>query len=109
MFNDNNRITRAITSVRAKLDLLDVDEVLRCNAAGSIDATEHAAYQEAKSQAQADGVLMVDEAEIVYRALGPSWSQSNGGWSDNTDAATKIVVTHLIAELLEARRLAATS
>lgn len=107
MFNENNRITRAINDVRSRLEAADSHDVAACDAKAAIDATEHFTFQQAQSRAACDGTLMIDEASVVYRALGFSYSLSNGGWAPGTDTATKIVVTQLIAELLRKQLVAA--
>ena len=89
-----NRITIAIERVRANPNL---DKL-----AGKMAITfeEHFAYQNAQAQAHASEKLTTEEAHIVYRALGEVHNANNEGWGEGTDLATKVVVTHLMGEIL---------
>lgn len=102
-----NRITRAISKTRAKLDTLDPAKVAEVDASLALDAGEHFAYQEQQARAHAAGILRTDEAQVAYIALGEVGSADNGGWADDTDTATKYAVTVLIGELLAGRLAAA--
>ena len=69
--------------------------------AGKVDITfdEWSAYQDTQAAASAAGKLTSGEAQIVYRALGASYSHRYGGWA-SPDLPTQIVVTRLMGELL---------
>lgn len=94
-----NRVTRAIDQLRARLASLDDDTLAKLTATTTLDFGEHFAYQQAQANAHASGRLTVDEAQVVYVALGEVGDDANGGWASGTDLATKIAVTKLIAEL----------
>lgn len=103
----DNRIGKAIDATRAKLEELNAVARDELDAAMAVDFEEHFAYQELQARSHLEGTLTTDEATIVYVALGEVGSPSNGGWASGTDLATKVVVTRLMAELLQ-KRLAAT-
>lgn len=65
-----------------------------------IDFHEHSAYHIAKSIAQANDTITVDEAWTVSRCLGNVWNPENGGWARYADTAAKIVVLKLMGRLL---------
>ena len=91
-----NRILGAIGRMRAHPKLPSFDE-------GQLDNTfqEHYAFQQAQARAHVEGRLTTEEALVVYRALGETYSKTSGGWSVGTDKATKVVVIRLMGELLE--------
>lgn len=76
-------------------DLSHVDETLK------VSFADHASYQEVQTWAHASGLISAAEASIIYRSLGEVGSASNGGWAKPTDLAVKVVVTQLLASLLE--------
>ena len=92
-----NRVQRALRSCPCphsqKLPQATRDSL---EATAAIDSQEHFAYQEQQARAHADERLSLDEATLVYTALGESGSQQNGDWADATDLATKLTVTRLI-------------
>ena len=69
----------------------------------SISMHEHFAFQEAQSQAFVAGKLTLEEAALVYEALGEIHTDLNDGWAAGTDLATKVVVFQLMGELLWSR------
>ena len=99
----SNRLALAITSVQARVDALDAAKRDALDASMAIDAMEHFAYQEAQAHAHASGILTVDEALLIYNALGEIMSSDNGGWQPHVDTATKCIVTQVIGELVKAK------
>ena len=91
-----NRVQRAFEAVRARIAELPQATRDSLEATAAIDSQEHFAYQEQQARAHASGTLSLDEATLVYTALGESGSQQNGDWADATDLATKLTVTRLI-------------
>ena len=89
-----NRVLVAIERVRANPKLSQLEGKM------AIDFQEHHAYQNAQAAAHAGGKLTLEEAAIVYRALGEWRNEANEGWSEGVDLATKVVVTQLIGELI---------
>jgi len=63
---------------------------------------EHFAYQTVQSHAFASGVLTLEEAHTVYTSMGEMHTETNDGWAEGTDLATKMVVTALIGALMKA-------
>lgn len=92
---------RAIIKAGGKNGSLDTPEkVAEFDKKQDISFQEHYAYQNAQSVAHATGLLTLDEAQIIYQALGEVGSEKNGGWAKGTDLATKVAVTMLMAEIL---------
>lgn len=87
---------------RLEIKLADKDEAVwtRLEEGLAVDLADHAAYQNAQSQAFASGKITFDEAQIVYNALGECYNESNGGWSAGTSLACKIAVTEMVGELI---------
>lgn len=83
-----NRILDHASDLRAnpKLDNLEESTL-------DITFTEHFQMQEWQAHAHASGILSTDEAQVIYRALGASWTESNGGWHKSTDKALKTTIT----------------
>jgi len=79
------------------------EDIKKAEQSVAINFAEHAAYQDVQAYAHASGTINTDEASTIYRALGEIGSEKNGGWATGTDLATKIVVTRVIADLLDAR------
>ena len=98
--NDNNRITDAIGRIRLTLADLPQEKIDNLTETVVVNFSDHFAYQERQAQAHASGQLTTDEAQTIYIALGEVGSGNNGGWAEETDLATKIVVTQTISELL---------
>lgn len=76
----------------ADLDLVEFERGL------DNSLSEHFAYQTAQSRAHAAGKLSTGEAQIIYIALGDRPGTS--GWAANTDLATKLIVTEVLAEIM---------
>ncbi len=95
-----NRVTAHIASLQPRIEALTPEAREKLDASMAVEPFEHFAYQEAQARAHAMGKLTADEAMIVYTALGEFPSQSNGGWTTDTDLATKVTVTMLIGELM---------
>ena len=99
MMDDNsNRIELAAQKMRERLAELDAAAIHRLEKNASIDATEAFAYQEWQARAHAARVISLEEAQTIYRAIGPS------GWEGRTDLAMRIVITELMYELAKAAR-----
>ena len=99
-----DRLTAAIAAAAVKIAALDTSKALELDAAMAIDFEEHFAFQTQQSTAHAEQLLATDAALLIYRSLGEVRNESNGGWREGTDTATKVVVTQLMSELL-ARRI----
>lgn len=97
-----NRLTKAHANVSAKIaeNLTDADKLETFEREMDISFQEHFAFQNAQARAHASGKLTTEEAQIVYVSLGEVGSDSNGGWAQATDLATKVVVTMLMGELM---------
>jgi hypothetical protein len=63
---------------------------------------EHFAYQTLQSRSFAMGKLSLYDAQHIYMALGEA--PGANGWAAETDLATKLVVTQVLAELIERTR-----
>lgn len=107
-----NRIADAIDRARnafrngRKLDgsgPIDPDAFDRIEPTLDVDFAEHAAYQDTQAWAHVSGILTTEEAQTIYVALGEVGSTKNGGWAAGTDLATKVVVTNVMRELLDAK------
>lgn len=94
------KLNRMIEEVRGKLSSVDYDKLTELDSNMGIAFDEHFAYQNMQAEAHASGLLSPDAAQIVYSALGEVYNSSNGGWVTK-DLATKVVVTQLMAEILE--------
>jgi hypothetical protein len=100
-YTGTNRVQRAIDDIRTRVDGLEPDARADLDSNLDLGYGEHFAYQTAQSRAHASGRLNVDEALLVYNALGEVGSSSNGGWASGTDTATKVAVTLLMGEILQ--------
>ncbi len=98
-----NRVSLAIDRVRPRVAALDDAKRIKLDADMAVDFSEHFAYQQEQARAHAEGLLTPDEAQIIYIALGENGDSENGGWATDTDAATKVIITKVIGELLSAR------
>ena len=96
------KLSRMIEVVRVKLDALDDrDAISTLEDTLSVDFEEHFEFQQLQARYHAMELLSPEAAQIVYVALGEVGSDSNGGWASKTDLPTKVVVTQLMAELLQ--------
>lgn len=84
---------------KAGVSITDED-IAKADKASDVTFTEHIAYQDTQAWAHASGLISYQEAQIIYQALGEVGSESNGGWAEGTDTATKVTVTKVIGELL---------
>jgi hypothetical protein len=98
-----NRVASHIETVRARCNALPQDRRDALDADMAITPGEHFSFQETQARAHASGDLSLDEAQIVYIALGEGGSAANGGWAEGTDLATKVTVTMLVTELMRKR------
>ena len=98
-----NRVAIAIERARPLLAEKTEEERTALHAALALDFQEHFEFQEMQARAHVTEQLTVDEALIIYAALGEVGSPSNGGWAAETDLATKVVVTQLMLVLMERR------
>lgn len=62
--------------------------------------SDHAALQDLQVRAHLADLITLDEAMTVYMALGEI--PAADGWAEDADLATKIVVTSLMAEIMQA-------
>lgn len=95
-----NRLTRSYAEVKERYDSLSPAKQASLDEEMAVTFEEHFAYQNAQARAHLMNVLDLDEAQIVYTALGEVGDPSNGGWASETDTPTKVVVTLLMGELL---------
>ena len=95
-----NRVSTAIDTVTERLNDLSPAKIKSLEVINVLEFSEHFQYQEKQAQAHASGKLSTEEANILYVALGEIGADSNGGWAEGTNLATKIVVTMVIGELL---------
>ena len=65
-----------------------------------VSISEHSQFQSIQSRAFSNGLLLIDEAQMVYAALGESRGTSNGGWQPGVTLAMKMTITQLMEELL---------
>jgi hypothetical protein len=98
-----NRVADHIASLRPRIAVLTDEAFARLESNMAVEPFEHFNFQQEQARAHASGKLTADEALIVYNALGEVGSESNGGWSADTDLATKVSVTLLMGELIKAR------
>lgn len=96
----DNRIAEAIERIKPKVEALDTEARERMEETSQLVGTDHFDYQQVQAQAHAAGKITTAEAQIIYMALGEYQSPDNDGWTEDTDLATKIVVTQIIGELL---------
>lgn len=99
-YTGTNRVQRAIDDIRPRVDSLEPAARADLDSNMDLGYGEHFAYQTAQSRAHASGRLNVDEALLVYTALGEVGSDANGGWSADTDLPTKVAVTLLMGQIL---------
>src|SRR5208282_5157917 len=79
-----NRIELAVSRVAEKLATLTEEKRASLQKSVAITFPEHFAFQQAQATAHAGGKLTLDEAQIVYLALGPSYE---GDWPEGTTLA----------------------
>ena len=96
----SNRILDYQATIQGRLDTLPAAKVQAANESMAITPSEHFEYQRMQSQAFALGVITLDEAQTVYRALGETCNPSkNGGWKAHVNCALKVTITKFIGEL----------
>lgn len=100
-----NRLAVAIATVQARLDSqgFDAHKLADLDATLALEPDEHFHYQQLQAEMHAGGKLTVDEALLIYTALGETYTEHNGGWTADTTLATKYVVTQVIGELIKSR------
>lgn len=111
MLDTNDRLTPAIDRQRAAIRAgvrIDNGEPITADLVAfekSLDNSlaEVFTYQNLKSRAQVMGKITVEEAQVIYRALGGEVPSPNG-WGADTDLATKVVVTSVLGALAGAVR-----
>ena len=97
-----NRVSASIRRMRTQiqeriaLGMTTEARVEQTRKALDMDVGEFVKLQEMKSIAALEGVMTLDEAQLVYSLLGSTPEHFN-----NQDAATKAVLTQLFRELLE--------
>lgn len=98
---DAEKVNRMINEVRGKLSFLGNAKYKELNDNMAITFEEHFSFQNLKSEAQVTELITPDAAMIFYVALGEVHnSDVNGGWTQGTDLATKIITTQFMSELL---------
>lgn len=95
------KLNQLIAECQAKCDAIDTDKLENLDKGMALIPSEHFQYQKLQSEAHAMEWLTTDAAQIVYNALGETLSSTNGGWTKNTNTATKCIITQLMAELLK--------
>jgi len=98
-----NRVIYAEKAMKGRMKDDSVSLLESLGRAAQLTSEEHFDFQSEQARAHASGLLDLDEANAVYRALGPQFSYSNGGWAKETTIFMKIVVHALMAELFGAR------
>lgn len=98
-----NRLTRSYDKVKERFEALDPEAQAALDGEMAVTFEEHFSFQETQAWAHVSGILDTDEAQIVYVSLGEVGDPSNGGWASETDTPTKVVVTMLMGELLQAK------
>lgn len=96
-----NRLTPAINRTRLKIAELPAEKIEALEKHTEVTFEDHFQYQEMQARAHAMQKISQDEALIIYNALGEYRRDTNGGWTDGTDLATKVVITQMIGELAE--------
>ncbi len=111
MTDPKDRITPAIERQRAAILAgvrVDTGEPIDPAALAPLEKglenslTEVFAYQNLKSRAQLAGIISVEEAIVIYNALGRE-TPSASGWAADADLATKVVVTSVLGSLAGVR------
>jgi hypothetical protein len=95
-----NRIAVALAVVESRLSSIAEDKKASLAKAMTLTFEEHFAYQNAQAHAHASGKLSLDEAQMIYTALG-----EGGGWPEDTSLAMKITITQLMSELLKPSKI----
>jgi hypothetical protein len=92
-----NRVTAMIEKLQNKLMTDNPSLEKQETASKGLDLTfaEHTRFQEMKSLAQLQGKLSLDEANVIYRYLGPSPDTFN-----SQALAAKLALSLLIGELI---------
>jgi len=62
--------------------------------------SEHSSYQDLQARGHAKAKLTTEEAQTIYMALGESMSSKNGGWKPHVNLPMKLIITQVMAELL---------
>lgn len=74
-------------------------------AADDVDYRELAMYQDVQSKSYVNGILALDDANLIYTSVGPGCSVEH--WRKNS-LATKIAITMLIGHLVSLNLLKTT-
>jgi hypothetical protein len=93
---------REVIAAGGKDGALDTPEKLAAfDASQSLELWESAKYRDMNAHAFARGLLTLDEANLIYNALGrEGFPSGNGGWSKGTDTAMKVTITSLMGQLM---------
>jgi hypothetical protein len=87
-----NRIQSAIHEMGTRLKGISTEKRKKLRDSLTLDAREHYGWQTCQARAHAEGVITVDEAMTLYRAI-QNW--------DTQPMQTRIIVTQSIHELLK--------
>jgi hypothetical protein len=87
----SNRLTELVPTVESKLQTCAVAQRKNLRNTLKLGIDEVFAWQNAKSRAQIEGVISVDEALTIYRAI-QNWS--------TTSLALQIVITEMMQIIL---------
>lgn len=98
-----NRVAAHIAQIQVKIDALTDEQRASLDKSMDIEPFEHFAFQEEQARAHAMQKITPEEAMIIYNALGEVCSSSNGGWTKDTNLATKVTVTKIMGELIGSR------
>ena len=92
-----NRVTAMIEKLQNKLmtDNPSLEKQETASNGLNLNFVEHTRFQEVKSLAQLQGKLSLDEANVIYRYLGPSPDTFN-----SQALAAKLALSLLIGELI---------
>lgn len=96
-------VDRAIASFGPRIEALDAKARKDLEDGMAIDDRDRFEYQQTQSAMFAAGRIDAATAQYLYMKIGESGSASNGGWPEGTTLVDKVVVTKLVAELVEMR------
>jgi len=98
-----------LARLAGELDATDAVRTMDSATLAIESASEHAAYQNAQSEAHAGGTLATKEAAYVYALLGETYSPANDGYASGATTGDKIVVTKIIHAILSRKVAGRTS
>jgi hypothetical protein len=103
------RLQAYISEMQEKLDNLTEEGRAKIEASVVITFEDHFQFQQLQAEFHASGMLTPEAAQIIYVALGDSFTETNGGWCKSTTTAKKIAIMKLMEELLNVKLVQARS